>query len=135
VRVCLDTNVLISAFATRGLSSDLLRLILAQHDLVIPDCVASELDRILVEKFDVSGEALASVHEVLARAARTSTPVDFRPVGLGDPDDERVLASAVAAEVDALISGDRDFLDNAELCPVRVLSPRAFWELVRGGAP
>lgn len=134
MRVCLDTNVLISAFATRGLSSDLLRLILAQHDLVLPDCVAAEFDRILVDKLGVSDEALASVHEVLARVARTSSPADFNPVGLGDPDDERVLASAVAADVDVLVSGDRDFLDNIDLCPVRILSPRAFWELVRGGA-
>jgi len=119
----------------RGLSSDVMRLVLAQHDLVLPDCVATELDRILLEKFKVSDDALASLHESLARAARPSTPVTFEPVGLGDPDDELVLASAVAAEVDVLISGDRDFLDNAELCPIRVLSPRAFWELVRGGAP
>jgi len=135
VRVCLDTNVLVSAFATRGLSSDLVRLVLLEHDLVIPDCVATELDRILVKKLEVSDDALAAYHRVLARAARTSTPIDFDPVGLGDPDDERVLASALAAEVDVLVSGDRHFLNNADLCPVRVLNPRAFWELVRGGAP
>lgn len=135
MRVCLDTNVLVSAFLTRGLSSDLLRVVLTQHLLVIPDCVAAELDRILVDKFDASRDQLASAHEVLTRAARISTPIDFDPVGLGDPDDERVLASAVAAEVDVLVAGDRDFLDNVDLCPVPILNPRAFWELVRAGAP
>jgi len=32
VRVFFDTNVLVSAFATRGLSADLLRLVLTEHD-------------------------------------------------------------------------------------------------------
>jgi uncharacterized protein len=35
VRVFLDTNVLVSAFATRGLCADLLELVLLEHDLVL----------------------------------------------------------------------------------------------------
>lgn len=134
MRVCFDTDVLVSAFLTRGLSSDLLGLVLTQHSLVLPDCVVVELDRILVDKFEASPGQLAAAHEVLAQAARTSAPMDFDPAGFGDPDDERVLASAVTAKVDVLVSGDRDFLDNADRCSVQVLSPRAFWELIREGA-
>ncbi len=133
MRVCLDTNVLVSAFATRGLSADVLRLVLSQHDLVLPDCVAEELERILVTKFKVSDDAVAAVRAVLARVVRASTPLQFQAVGLGDPDDEVVLASALAADVEILITGDRHFLENAERCPIPVLNPRSFWELLSEG--
>jgi hypothetical protein len=35
VRVCLDTNVLVAAFATRGLCADVLRTVIAEHELVL----------------------------------------------------------------------------------------------------
>jgi hypothetical protein len=35
LRVFLDTNVLVSAFATRGLCADLLELVLLQHELIV----------------------------------------------------------------------------------------------------
>ena len=34
VRVFLDTNVLVAAFATRGLCADVVRTVLAEHELV-----------------------------------------------------------------------------------------------------
>ena len=35
MRVLLDTNVLASAAATRGLCADVLRVVLAEHELVV----------------------------------------------------------------------------------------------------
>ncbi len=34
MKVFLDTNVLVSAFTTRGLSADLFRLVVAEHELL-----------------------------------------------------------------------------------------------------
>jgi predicted nucleic acid-binding protein len=39
VRVFLDTNVLISAFATRGLCAELFRSVIAEHELVLGEVV------------------------------------------------------------------------------------------------
>jgi hypothetical protein len=39
LRVFLDTNVLVAAFATRGLCADLLRVVLVRHELVVADVV------------------------------------------------------------------------------------------------
>ena len=35
MRVFLDTNVLVAAFATRGLCADVFRLVLAEHELLV----------------------------------------------------------------------------------------------------
>ena len=53
MRVCLDTNVLVAAFATRGLCADVLRTVLAEHELVIGDVILDELRRVLSTKFKV----------------------------------------------------------------------------------
>jgi hypothetical protein len=61
VRVFPDTNVLASAFGTRGLCADVLRLILADHELVTGEVVIEELRKVLRNKFEVSA---ATVKEV-----------------------------------------------------------------------
>jgi hypothetical protein len=47
LRVFLDTNVLVAAFATRGLCADVLRLVLVHHELVTSAVVVAELQRAL----------------------------------------------------------------------------------------
>ena len=42
MRVFLDTNVLASAFGTRGLCADVLRLIMAEHELITGEVVVEE---------------------------------------------------------------------------------------------
>ena len=44
MKVCLDTNVLVAAFATRGLCADVLRTVLVDHELVMGEVLLEELD-------------------------------------------------------------------------------------------
>ena len=52
-------------------------------------------------------------------------------VVIRDAADAVVLAEAVAAEVDVLVTGDRDLLEIATIAPVRILDLRGFWEELR----
>ena len=47
MRVFLDTNVLVSAFATRGLCADVLRVVLAEHTFITSEIVLREVSRVL----------------------------------------------------------------------------------------
>ena len=132
-RICLDSNVLVAAFIARGLCADLLRLVLSEHDLVIPEVVAEEVRRVLATKLKASRSALSAVEAVFGRCSMVPDTREPCPISLRDPDDERVLASALAAGVEILVSGDQDLLVVAEESPIRILSPRAFLTLVRGG--
>ena len=42
MRVFLDTNVLLSAFAARGLCADVFRTVLAEHELITSEFVLGE---------------------------------------------------------------------------------------------
>jgi predicted nucleic acid-binding protein len=50
MRVFLDTNVLVSAVATRGLCADVLKEVLVSHQLVISSPLLNELTNILHSK-------------------------------------------------------------------------------------
>jgi putative PIN family toxin of toxin-antitoxin system len=132
-RICLDSNVLVAAFIARGLCSDVLRLVLSGYELVIPEIVAEEVRRVLATKLKASSSALSAVDAVFDRCSIVPDGDIPCPISLRDPDDERVLAAALAADAEILVSGDQDLLVAAEQSPIRILSPRAFLTLVRGG--
>ena len=132
MRVCLDTNVLVAALATRGLAADVFRLTLAEHDLLVPDVVLVELRRVLRTKFKMPATRLTEIetflreHEVIVKPARL---LDLK---VRDPADAWVLASAVAGHANVLVTGDKDLLVLGTNAPLPILDPRAFWMLVRG---
>jgi uncharacterized protein len=134
IRVCLDSNVLVAAFAARGLGSDLLAHVLSEQHLVVPDAVREETLRTLTDKFKLPSEALNSVLAVLDRCEAAPASGEPSPVPVRDPDDERILADAVGARVHVMVTGDKDLLAVAEQSPIPILSPRAFLMLTRGGA-
>ena len=132
-RVCLDSNVLVAAFVARGLCADLLRLVLTEHELVVPEVVRQEVRAVLVGKLKASREALSTVEAVLEECELTPPTDTPCPIPVRDPDDERVLADTLSAGVEILATGDQDLLAVAEESPIRILSPRAFLALTRGG--
>ncbi|MGH9380000.1 MAG: putative toxin-antitoxin system toxin component, PIN family [Thermoanaerobaculia bacterium] len=131
-RVCLDSNVLVAAFVARGLCADVLRLVLSEYEIVVPEVVAQEVRRVLTEKLAASREALSAVETVLERCGIVPRGDAPCPISLRDPDDERVLADAILAGAEILVSGDQDLLVVAAESPIRILSPRAFMALARG---
>lgn len=133
MRVFLDTNVLVSAFATRGLSSDVMRFILAEHELLTGQIVLEELERALTEKIRaperVIREALGLLEEHHVEPTAEADP----DLDVGGPDDARVLATARAAGADVLVTGDSDLLELRGRVPgLEILDPRGFWEAARG---
>ena len=64
---------------------------------------------------------------VLADVIEEAGPV--QPI-TRDPDDDRVLASAVAGRAEIIVSGDEDLLVLREHDGVLIMSPRAFLSLL-----
>ena len=131
MRVCLDTNVLVAAFATRGLCADVVRLVLAEHDLVLGQVILDELHRVLKQKLRLPADRLAAVDAVLVGFEVIPRPAKPSPVNVRDPADRWILATAVAGEADVLVTGDADLLAVQDEAPLPILEPREFWELLR----
>ena len=131
MRVLLDTNVLVSAFATRGLCADVLRHVLAEHELVVAEVVTAELRRVLKTRIRLPDAVIAEIDQFLRDQEVIPKPQKPSPAKVRDADDRWILASAVAGHADVLVTGDRDLLDVAEELPLPVVDPRGFWTLVR----
>jgi uncharacterized protein len=131
VKVALDTNVLVSAVATRGLCADVLHMTLAEHQLVVGPAVLAELRRALRQKLRLPPDLVDEMDSFLRRRASVAphaTPLTLR---LRDKSDLAVLAEAVAGEADVFVTGDRELLDAAGSAPLRILTPRQFWQHLR----
>ena len=133
MRVFLDANVLVSAFAARGLCADLLREVLARHTLLTGEVVLTEFRRILSVKLRAPRAAVEAA--VAAASAGQVVPRPRRRLALRlrDLSNDRVLASAVAGKADLLVTGDRDLLCLAGRAPLPVLGLREAWGRVRQG--
>lgn len=132
MRVFLDTNVLVAAFATRGLCADVFRLVLADHELLVSATLIEELTRALTRKVRVPEPVVREVVAFLrASASFVERAPEPPPVAVRDPDDAVILGEALAGGADVLVTGDRDLLVLERVGALRILDPRGFWELVR----
>jgi putative PIN family toxin of toxin-antitoxin system len=132
VKVFLDTNVLISAFATRGLCADLMRLLLAEHDVLTGEVNLTELRRVLVQRFKAPKSHADVVENLLRDQTVVPKPAALLSLKVRDADDAWVLASAVSGGAEVLVTGDQDLLVLADRAPLPILTPREAWELLRG---
>ncbi len=135
MRVFLDTNVLVSSFATRGLCADVMRHVMAEHQLVVGEVVLAELRTALRKKLKLPSAIVADVEHFLREFEVVAIPAAPADVPIRDPDDRWVLASAIEARVDLLVSGDEDLLALGDKSPVRIVDPRAYWNLFRANRP
>jgi putative PIN family toxin of toxin-antitoxin system len=135
VKISFDTNVLISAFATRGLCADLFAHVLLEHDLVVGEVVLSELRTQLRAKLKLPKKTIDEIEAQLREGFVVKVPAKHLGLGITDPDDEWVVASAVAGGADVFVTGDAAVLKVGKRAPLPIVSPRGLWDLLRASEP
>jgi putative PIN family toxin of toxin-antitoxin system len=127
VKVFLDTNVLVSGFATRGLCADVIHLVLAEHELITAEVVLTELKRVLKQKIRLPSEQIQKILTFLESQTVQPKPISLSSIPVRDEDDQWVLASALAAKADVFVTGDKDLLEIAEqVSGLTITDPRGF---------
>ena len=131
MRIAVDTDVLISAFATRGLSADVMNVALSDHQLVLGETVLAEFSRVLRTKFKAPVETVDETTAFLRTQAVVISSAPRLDLPLRDEDDVPVLSEAVHGLAEVLVTGDQDLLSVAEDAPIQIVTPRGLWEMLR----
>ncbi len=131
MKIFLDTNVLASAAATRGLCADVLREVFASHDLFISEQVLNELRRVLGLKFGVGQGLIDDFVQLLHQDSVLAQPSRVPKTKLQDTEDLTILAAAITAGAEVLITGDKELLGLGRVENLEILSPRQFWEKLK----
>ena len=131
MKVFLDTNVLVSAFASRGLCAEVLELVLLDHDLILGRNVIRELRKALREKVKLPLDRSADIIEfVSSEAARIVDKAEPATVNV-DAADALVLGDALAGHADLFVTGDAALLRLGAVGALKIVSPRQFWDVLR----
>jgi len=131
MKVFLDTNVLVSATATRGLCADVFREVLINHQLVIAEPLLAELRNALWKKLGVPEDFISELIEILQKDSLFSSSSTHRDIDIQDSADVIILSCALNGNADLFVTGDKELLDLAKIGNMEIVSPRVFWERLK----
>ena len=128
MKIFFDTNVLVAAFISHGACAELFDHCLKNHTSYTSEFVVNELLGKLTGKFKLPEAKVLwasnhiRTHAIITGEALLSTPFSR------DRDDDHILAAAIKADVDCIITGDNDLLDLKKVHGIPIISPRDFWK-------
>jgi len=128
VRTVFDTNVLVAAFVTEGICSKILiRGRKKQFHLIVCPIILQEFDRVLIKKFSATRNEARSALQIVSEAIHSVVrPSPLVQSVCRDPDDDAILACALEAGADYLVTGDVDLLELKTFKGIRIVTPRDF---------
>jgi uncharacterized protein len=122
MRLVLDTNVLVSALHFGGRPRRLLEAVLSgRHQLVGGNAILVELEAVLVDTCRWERGRAAGARSEVEAVSDMVTPVEI-PNVCRDPDDDEILAIAIAGKADAVVTGDSDLLAIRRYEGIRIVT-------------
>jgi putative PIN family toxin of toxin-antitoxin system len=139
VRAVFDTTILASlSIATQD---PLLFLRSATErrlfELCISDFIVDELERTLKKSYFVSRlPDQGTAYLTVLRQVTTLVPMSVAIAGVvSDPNDDPILGTAVSAQADYLVSGDKAVLAVGQFQGIPILTARQFYRKLAGNPP
>ena len=126
MKVVLDANVIIAAFAARGLCESVMEVCLSEHETILCDDLFDEILRNLRLKIKLPASIVNDIGEFLREHANFLNPALLSPDVCRDPDDIKILGLAVASNADYIVTGDKDLLVLKKFQGIPILNPRSF---------
>ncbi len=128
MRIILDTNVILSALITQGLSSRILDLCIDQHNLFISQFIIDEVKDKLKSKFNITPKNIKKVLTFITSSFIIASPKGTIPDACRDKDDNNILLLSDFINADLIITGDKDLLSLKRYKHAIIITPRDYME-------
>ena len=132
MKIVLDANVVIAAFASRGLCESVVELCLHSHEIALSEELLEEIVRNLSQKIKLPGNIVEDISKLLREQANMISSIPLAAEVCRDPDDVKILGLAVAANADYIVTGDKDLLVLKKIQGVPIVTPRLYSDIIHG---
>lgn len=136
LRAVADTNVVVSALLWRGAPHRLFGRIEPELlQLYSSRALLSELEGVLVRRklaraVRATGKTVPALVSEYRALVRLVAPFALTAQVVRDPDDDAVIACALAAQAQLIVSGDKDLRSLHAFGAIRIVSPAEALQLV-----
>jgi len=128
VRIVADTNTVVSGLLWSGPPQQLINAAREKRITLYSSlALAAEFAEVIgreqfAKRIRAAKLSAAELVADYARLANLVVPADIDPTVAGDPDDDQILACALAANVDAVVSGDKRLRNLKTYQSIRIIS-------------
>jgi putative PIN family toxin of toxin-antitoxin system len=130
MKIVLDANVIVAAFASRGLCESIFEFCLSEHEIILCVALLDEIVRNLRLKIKLPAAVVDGIGDLLREYGSMLDPVPLPPDTCRDADDVKILGLAVASGADFIVTGDKDLLVLEKCQGIPILSPRSFSQII-----
>jgi len=131
MKIVLDSNIIVAAYAGRGICNSLFELCLDRYIVIISEFILSEVQKALHDKLKIPQKKVKIIIDYLKEFCIVSAYTKITENICRDKNDNDIIALAISNEVDYLITGDNDLLILKKYKHVKIISPREFWLIVK----
>lgn len=131
MKLTLDSNVIIAAFATRGLCSSLFEYCLENHEIILSEPILVEVTRNLRKKIKLPKSITIQIESYLRSHSTMIEPPEVDSSICRYNSDLVILGTAKAGGAKYIVSGDKELLLLKKYSSIAIIDPRAFWQAVK----
>lgn len=131
MRIVLDTNVIVAAFAARGLCAEVFEICISDHTIVFSEHILLEVERNLTKKIRVPDTVVQDIIGYMRKNGDIVEPHEMDDSICRDKDDIKIIGTALKGKAQFIITGDDDLLTLKTIGDIRIITPRRFWEILR----
>ncbi len=128
MKLVLDTNVLIAAFISHGTCNELFEHCGIYHEIILSAFILDELAAKRTRKFKYTRQDAESVVALVKSRSRILKVLPSIPPTCRDPEDDKIIATALAGKCACIVTGDKDLLDLERAGNIRIIDPAYFWQ-------
>jgi len=112
----------------------LYRYCMRRHVLVTSEILIEELREKLLRKLKIASPDVDDLLGFYREHCEIVMPRPLQSPVSRDPDDDWVIATAIAGECRCIVSGDGDLLTLETYQGIRMIRPASFWEFEAGSS-